>query len=119
MGSGGVLDSFYNSNIDATTTQDYFSGLASGMESFDFSTLGIEDIILLKGVKVYPNPALDIIYISSSINIEKVLMFDVLGKQVLISTKTEQLKVDHLQLGLYFLKLFANNGNVTKKIIIE
>ena len=113
------VDSFYNSNIDATTTQDYFSGLASGMESFDFSILGIEDNLLLNSINVYPNPASDIIYISSSINIEAIKMFDVLGKQVLTSYENKELKVDHLQSGIYFLKLFTNNGSATKKIIIE
>ncbi len=116
---GNALDSFYNSNIDATTTQDYFSGLAFGMEIFDFSTLGIEDSILLKSITVYPNPASDFIYISSSVSLEKIQLYDVLGKQVLNTTETKQLKVDYLQSGIYFLRLFVNKVTATIKIVIE
>ena len=87
----GVLDSFYNSNIDATTKQDYFGGIASGLGSFDFATLSTEDNIFLNSVSVFPNPASEFIYIRSSIEIEQIKMFDVLGKQVLTSLETEQL----------------------------
>ena len=122
IGLGTSVDSFYNTDLDGSggnPTDDYFLGLATGMESFDFSILGIEDNLLLNSINVYPNPASDIIHISSSINIEKIKMFDVLGKQVLTSYENKELKVDHLQSGLYFLKLFTNNGSATKKIIIE
>jgi hypothetical protein len=120
INAGGNFDSFYNSNIDATTTQDYFSGLAVGMESFDFSVLGIEDNILQNSIKIYPNPASDIIHISSSIEIEQIKMFDVLGKEVLSTNKTLQIKINHLQSGIYFLKIFGIEGSsATKKIIIE
>ena len=115
----GGLDSFYNSNIDATTKQDYFGGIASGLGSFDFATLSTEDNIFLNSVSVFPNPASEFIYIRSSIEIEQIKMFDVLGKQVLTSLETEQLKVDHLQSGIYFLKVFGNNGSATKKIVIK
>jgi len=119
-GAGGVLDSFYNSNIDATTTQDYFSGIAVGMESFSFSTLGVKDPILSKNIAVYPNPTSTYINISSTIILDRIELYDVLGKQVLNTTETKQLKVDYLQSGLYFLKLFATTGGIaTKKIVIE
>jgi len=119
-GAAGVLDSFYNSNIDATTTQDYFSGIAVGMDSFSFSTLGVEVPILSKNVTVYPNPTATYINISSTTILDRVELYDVLGKQVLSSNETAQLKVDQLRSGLYFLKLFATTGGIiTKKIVIE
>ncbi len=118
IGLGSAVNSFYNSNIDMTSTQDYFSGIASGMGSFDFTTLGVDNIFL-NSLKVFPNPASETLYISSSINIEEVKMFDVLGKEVLSTNETSRLKVNQLQSGLYFLKLFANNESVTKKIVIE
>ena len=89
------------------------------MGSFDFATLSTEDNIFLNSVSVFPNPASEFIYIRSSIEIEQIKMFDVLGKQVLTSLETEQLKVDHLQSGIYFLKVFGNNGSATKKIVIK
>ncbi|OUS02490.1 hypothetical protein A9Q86_03010 [Flavobacteriales bacterium 33_180_T64] len=119
MNASNALDSFFQSNIDNTTTQNYFLGLASGMESFSFSVLGIEDTVILKNMSIYPNPASEFINISSSIEIEIVKVFNVLGKEVLSTNETSQLKVNHLQSGIYFLKIFANKRSATKKIVIK
>lgn len=121
IGLGGALDSFFNSNINNTTTQDYFSGIAPGMGSFDFSTLTITEAEFPNvGLKIYPNPAKDVVYIKSDSPLTKVELFDILGKQVLTSTAPEQeLKIDHLKAGVYFVKAYTAKGNVTKKMVIE
>jgi hypothetical protein len=119
-GAGGVLDSFYNSNIDATTTQDYFSGLAAGMDNFMFSTLSVNEISLMDNfVSVYPNPVSDIINIKTNLEIVKVELFDILGKQVLNAEVTNQLKINQFKAGVYFLKVHTANNSITRKIIIE
>jgi hypothetical protein len=119
-GLGGALDSFYNSNINATTTQDYFTGIISGMGSFMFSTLGVTEIELTDiQLKIYPNPATDIIHITSNMELIKIELFDILGKRVLTSTETQELKVDHLKAGVYFVKVYSSKGPMTKKIIVN
>lgn len=119
-GAGGVLDSFYNSNIDATTTQDYFSGLAPGMELFMFSTLSLNDIELFNSLTVYPNPASNYVNIESSFELQKVELYNILGEKVMDAFQTEQLNVRTLSAGLYFLNVYAKDGKkAVKKIIIE
>ena len=119
-GAGGVLDSFYNSNIDATTTQNYFLGLAPGLEDFMFSTLNIDDVILNNGISVYPNPASKYINVNSSFELDRILMFNMLGERVLETHLTEQLNVRALSAGMYFLNLYTKDGKMTvKNIIIE
>ena len=119
-GSGGVLDSFYNSNIDATTTQDYFSGIATGMESFPFSSLSVNEYDELKqGILIYPNPTKEYINISTSLALDKVEIYDLLGNHILNTLETTQIKVKHLPTGIYLIKVYATIGTLTKKIVIE
>ena len=119
-GAGGVLDSFYNSNINASTTIDYFSGFAAGMELFMFSTLSIDDFELLNGLSVYPNPTSNYINIESNLELNKVSLYDSLGKMVLESLQTKLVDVSQLSSGLYFVNVYTEDGKrAVKKIIIE
>jgi hypothetical protein len=119
-GLGGAVDSFYNSNIDATTTQNYFTGLAVGMGSFDFAILGVQQPELSDTqLSIYPNPATEVININTDLELMKVELFDILGKRVFDAGSTNQLKVDQLKSGMYFLKIHTTNGKITKKVIIE
>ena len=118
QGAGGVLDSFYNSNIDGTTTQDYYSGLSSGMESFSFATLGIETLAINDfSVNVYPNPATEYITISASKTIDKIEVYDMLGKLAIRGNNTNTIHINHLQNGVYLMKIYSGDTSITKKIV--
>lgn len=71
------------------------------------------------GFKIYPNPAKDMINISSKISIEKTQLFDILGQKVLETSSETQLNVEGLSSGIYLLKLFNNNTTTIKKIVIK
>lgn len=123
-GAGGVLNSFYNVDIDGAGagagTTDYFSGIAAGMDSFSFSTLSTNTFSQLEySISIYPNPTSEYITITSSLELTKVELFDLLGKRVLDTAETAQIKVNHLPTGMYVIKVHATNGTLTKKIMIE
>lgn len=122
-GSGGVLVNYYNTDIDGaggSPTGDYYSGLATGLESFMFSTLGLEDDKVLESdISIYPNPTSSFISIKSTDKVDSIELFNILGKKVLATTKTEQIQVNQLPAGVYLLKIYLGNGNLTKKIIVE
>lgn len=118
VGAGGVLDSFYNSNIDNTTTQDYFAGYAPGLTTFMFNTLGINSIALGNSlITVFPNPTLDFVTINSNVTIDYASLYDVTGKEVLTSTKPTTISLSNLPSGVYLLKLYAKNVTVVKRIV--
>lgn len=95
------------------------SGL-SGVTSYNFNTLSIEENTITNlQVSIYPNPAATSINISSALELTKVEVFDLLGKRVLETLQTSQIKVDHLPAGLYLVKVYGIDGSATKKIIIE
>ena len=72
--------------------------------------------------KVYPNPTSTgfVNIISSSNNDMTVAVFDVLGKQVINRTvSNNSLNVSTLNSGVYIMKISQNNATVTKKLVIK
>ncbi|WGD34252.1 T9SS type A sorting domain-containing protein [Olleya sp. YS] len=72
--------------------------------------------------KVYPNPTSSEWNISSDQNINSIVLFDVLGKQVLTLTPNASkvtINSSALNTGLYFAKLSSDNGSKTVKLIKE
>ena len=81
---------------------------------------GIEDV--LNNVLIYPNPANNIINISSSENIEKVEILDVVGRVVksqVVSSNLVLIETSDLKPNVYFINYTINGVTISKKIIIN
>ena len=75
-------------------------------------------------VKVYPNPASEMVTISNASNSEKssVSIYDVMGrvvKQLDFKGKELQLSVENFQPGIYYLKISEGKKQTTKKLIVN
>jgi len=84
-------------------------------------TLIIENITK-EYLKIYPNPANDILNIESSLQIEELNLIDITGKKVITQTnidKTTSLDVRRLNTGLYFIHLTDVNGSVSVSKFIK
>jgi hypothetical protein len=71
-------------------------------------------------VSIYPNPASSIINIQSDRQIIKLQLFDLSGKKVLeksVNNMNEELRVEHLRKGIYFLEITGEKESHTQKII--
>jgi len=120
MGAGGVLDSFYNSNIDNTSTLDYFSGIAPGLDSFMFDTLSsIELENPSFGITIYPNPASEIVHIETAATVEHIELFNIGGELVMTKANANQLNIHELASGVYFMKITSNKMVSTKKLVVD
>ncbi|MBQ0788490.1 MAG: T9SS type A sorting domain-containing protein [Oceanihabitans sp.] len=109
-------------NVSFTgTTSNYFGQHDPTANSINFETLSVDEILVPERVKlsVYPNPASDVIHISASFPVDKIALYDVMGKLVLSSTNTKQIQVNTLNTGMYLLKIYANQQTITRKVIIE
>ncbi|PWL40231.1 T9SS C-terminal target domain-containing protein [Flagellimonas aquimarina] len=76
----------------------------------------------IDGFKLYPNPVTQgKIYIETTKNAPKqILIFDVLGTQVLQTTIIgRELNLSSLDKGVYILRVFENNRVATRKLIIK
>jgi len=79
------------------------------------STLG-KDEYSLKNTMIYPNPTKDIITINT--DVKNVLMYNIIGKKVLESTK-KIINVEGLSSGIYFLVITTTTGDKIKKRMIK
>ena len=84
------------------------------------ATASTEDIFAAN-FSVYPNPATNLINISSVKSIEKAEIFSIIGKRVVSTTSLKNNKIDvsSLAKGVYILKLVSGDVVGTRKIIIE
>jgi len=81
----------------------------------DEALLGIDEISA--ETKVYPNPMNNILHIESN-NVQDVAIFNAVGQQVLFVENTNEINVEDLSEGLYFVRISDKNGNsMVKKIV--
>jgi hypothetical protein len=112
-------ESYLNINIGAGT-QDYFGVHTPGSNFINFETLSVtENVLETTEIFVYPNPTSEFINITSTKTIDKTELYDLLGKRVLQTAQTNQIKINHLPNGVYLLKVFADGKSITKKVVIK
>ena len=72
-----------------------------------------------KETKVYPNPAKDILHVDGT-GLLQVEVFSIVGQSVLnINENFENIRLNTLQNGVYFIRLQYNYGKKTVKLIIQ
>ena len=82
------------------------------------STLSVDDISLDENtVKLYPNPATDVVNIKTNHTIKNVRVFNVNGQKVLDIANQSQINISNLPTGMYFLNINTNQSNQTIKIL--
>ena len=99
--------------------EDTIGSLNFGQTALTAST----DSFVFSSLSIYPNPATSFLTIKSNgpEAITGAEMFDVLGKRVLVrkAWSSDQINVSALNTGLYFLKVYSNDQNITRKIVIQ
>lgn len=99
---------------EANDSGELIGGLTFGTCNF----LGI-DQSLLSEVSVYPNPASEVLNISipSTVEIDTVVLYDVLGKDTGVKFKDGVLRLSHLSQGVFILTINTSAGILYKKIV--
>lgn len=84
------------------------------------TTLGVGKKTI-EGLKIYPNPVANgILYIKTTANASKeVVIFDVLGKQVVNTTTESAVNVSRLTAGVYIVKVTEEGKTATRKLVIK
>ncbi|QOD60968.1 T9SS type A sorting domain-containing protein [Polaribacter haliotis] len=83
------------------------------------STTASVDEVFASKVSVYPNPAKDFVTISSPLEINKLEVYNLLGKRVISSSKliNNNLDISTLAKGIYMMKLTSGESVASKKLI--
>lgn len=76
-----------------------------------------------ENIKVYPNPASEILTIKAENEIKNIIIYDVLGKKVLakkVNALATDINVDRLDNGIYTLSIALENGvTKTTKLVVK
>tara|TARA_R110002124_G_scaffold120895_7_gene279107 strand:+ start:6300 stop:7688 length:1389 start_codon:yes stop_codon:yes gene_type:complete len=98
-------------NFDNTTDITYLYWYEN------LTILGIEDINSL-GIKIYPNPAKEVLRIESPIPLKKVSIYSVLGNTLKeVTTNFQEIATAKLPTGLLLVEIETEKGTVVEKII--
>jgi hypothetical protein len=86
--------------------------------------LGIEDVAFSNAVKVYPNPAMEKLYleIGSEFNTNSISIYNIAGQQVLNQqieqdTNKHVININNLAKGTYLMKITSDKSSITKLFI--
>lgn len=89
-------------------------------ENCTLNTIGLDKNNIQ--LSVYPNPAYDNLYITSSENITDITIYNMLGqkvKQTEVKSNESIIDVSNLNSGTYFIIVNSTTGSNTQKIIIK
>lgn len=74
----------------------------------------------IEGLLIYPNPANDLVHISSaSGDIKNVSIYDLVGKKVLSVSTEQTVNVSALQAGVYIINVEQNGKTASRKLVIK
>lgn len=74
----------------------------------------------IEGLRIYPNPANDIVMISSNtMAVKSVQLFDMVGKEVMNVETSSSINVSSLTKGIYVMKVTEEGKTSTSKLIIK
>ena len=79
-------------------------------------TASVEDQNQLD-ISIYPNPTSDIVYFDGNYSQLKVVVYDILGKQVIKESITNSVDISQLEKGVYILQLSDGTKLTTQRII--
>ena len=125
-----ISDTFYlDTSIEINTLYYYYvTAVYDECESLPTDTVevyaigsGVNDLNS-REVLIYPNPVNDFLHINSEAEIAGIQIYDLLGKVVFETGKTDNktiLNLSHLQSGMYFIKVQTENAIITRKLWVE
>ncbi len=105
-----------------------YTGISTGTEHFlivrynSINTTGIADISDNIGISIYPNPADDLINISSRNIIKEIVVTDLMGKEIYskeILSREPAIDIRQFPSGIYLLQVKTEKNTFNKTIIIQ
>jgi hypothetical protein len=120
LGRGLDYSSIFSGAIDDLKIYNYAVSDTEVSNLYNYNSLATEGFTLESNkIKLYPNPANDILNIETSLEVQSVEIYTIQGQKVASSTE-KQINVSHLASGIYLVKTQDSNNKIsTDKIIIQ
>lgn len=81
--------------------------------------LGVSNNTVKSDLKVFPNPAVDIVNVTAKNEIKSVNIIDLSGKKIKSVNTSKELNVSELSKGIYILQVYYGNGAVENTKLIK
>ena len=117
----GLSDGSYSGASTAVVVSSIgFSGVTKQFTGTVASSLGTNDVEFANNtISLYPNPAQEVLNVSSANSITKIEVYDLLGKKVASNNNAKNVNVAALGKGVYVVKVVQENGSVVAKRFIK
>lgn len=112
----GAVNSTYTASENGAYTVVVSDGTCTASSAVYHVTnvTGIEDLQHLAGrIKVYPNPAADLVYIKSPVAVD-VQLTGIEGRTILTAKSAGHISIRDLAAGIYLLRITDKNGTILK-----
>lgn len=116
--ANGLEAGEYTGSIIVTLGEEVLATLPLTGEVIDTPLSNTENQI--EGLRIYPNPATDVVFVTSNSGAMKnVQLFDLSGKKVLDVHTTSSFQVNALANGIYVMKVTEEGKTSTSKLIVK
>jgi len=107
------INAMYINSCDGDTAT---AMMLDNYELYDMTSLSVDNVANnVLNLRVYPNPAKDVLYIDTKLEVSKIIVFDTFGRTVISKNKNlKSINVSKLSSGSYILH--ATVGNKVKAI---
>ncbi|MBK7130294.1 MAG: T9SS type A sorting domain-containing protein [Crocinitomicaceae bacterium] len=90
-----------------------------GRTSLDPLSLDVKNSNWTQNIEIYPNPANNIVYLNGkSVEIDRIELYDMKGKLVLMSTITF-INISDIAPGSYLVKIITSEGVTSKQLVVN
>lgn len=115
--SAGTYYFGFNDNSTATPA----TATSMRLDTFNFTSVLASDSFTLSGVRMYPNPAKDVLNIQSETEVlTKVSIADLNGRVVReVTNNVSQISLGNLAKGIYMVTIESANAKKVEKLIVE
>jgi len=112
-------DLAWETSFTAGVSSAYTSG-ESAIQTIPFQTVvGIDEVTLENEFTVYPNPANSKLFIGSDYRIDKVELYNTIGKLIVTENDyVNEINVEDLIEGIYIMHITSGNNVITKRVSI-
>ena len=81
----------------------------------------VSEEMMKDDLRIYPNPAGDVLFLATEMNVKEVAIYDIYGRnvsqQVNMTTRQQVIDVANLETGIYFINIKTDKGNIVKRFI--
>jgi len=120
-----ITSSFQTEAITYSDVSNYYISAeknalgSAALYTLASNTLGTENVGLIQN-QIYPNPAKEMLTIESMVGLEKIEIYDYLGKKVFEdASSNNNIDISELSKGVYILKLYTGNRTTSVKFLKE